>query len=214
MNKCEAQLVMRFWAAFCRPKVMLRVLFLMCLISIPFNAAGMGGEGDREYKLKAVYLLHFANFIEWPESVFKESGRMTICAFQTNELGRYLEEIDGNQAGGRVLETRTGVAIEQIEECHVLYVARQYSGDLVEIKKQIGSASILLVSEQQDFEEVGGIISYFVESNKLKISIDPYAASAANLKISSKLMQIAKRVKRRANQIVHFPIGDSVMEGF
>jgi len=180
------------------PWHLLRGLFFSLLTCASFSAVGM--EVDREYKLKAVYLLHFANFVEWPESAFKEPGKMNVCVFQDNPFGSYLDEVDGEQVKGRVLTTRSGVAMEQVDECHILYVGRPHTHNLIAIKKHIGSANVLLISEQQDFEEAGGIISYFVESNKLRIAIDADSASAASLKISSKLLQIAKRIKRRTHQ--------------
>lgn len=187
--------VLRWQALARRWLIMMSQLMMLVLACVSSNVASE--EVDREYKLKAVYLLHFANFIDWPASAFSVSSNMNVCTFQNNPFGRYLNELEAKQVNGKVLTIRKGVAMAQITECHILFVGRSFNSMLVDIKKRLGSASVLLVSEQQDFDEPGGIISYFVDNNKLRIAIDAAAAVAADLKVSAKLLQIAKQISRQ-----------------
>ena len=56
---------------------------------------------------------------------------------------------------------------------------------------------VLTVSDMENFVSRGGIIRLLTEKNKVKVRIDPAAAKAANLTISSKLLRIAELVGPR-----------------
>jgi hypothetical protein len=53
---------------------------------------------------------------------------------------------------------------------------------------------VLTVGETEDFAEDGGMIAFLVEENKIRFEINLEAADKAKLKISSKLLALAKTV--------------------
>jgi hypothetical protein len=55
----------------------------------------------------------------------------------------------------------------------------------------------LTVGETEGFAVLGGIINLTVEDNKVHFEINRLAADRAGLKISSKLLRIAKIVKEQ-----------------
>jgi hypothetical protein len=54
--------------------------------------------------------------------------------------------------------------------------------------------AVLTVGETEDFAEDGGMIAFLVEENKIRFEINLEAADKAKLKISSKLLALAKTV--------------------
>jgi ribosome-associated protein YbcJ (S4-like RNA binding protein) len=50
----------------------------------------------------------------------------------------------------------------------------------------------LLVGETPGFAERGGAVNFFIEENKVRFEINPEVAKRRHLKISSKLLGLAK----------------------
>ncbi len=84
---------------------------------------------------------------------------------------------------GKALRKCKVLFIYSTEECHC--------GEIVGIVK---NSSVLTVGEMKDFAVKGGIVGFVVEKKKVRFEVNLTAARRANLKISSKLLRLAKRV--------------------
>ena len=62
------------------------------------------------------------------------------------------------------------------------------------ILRGLKGTSTLTVGETPGFAGLGGIVNLTVEGNKVHFEVNPLAAERAGLKISSKLLSIAKIV--------------------
>ena len=74
-----------------------------------------------------------------------------------------------------------------------------YAGDreaqrASQIIEALASSPVLTVGERANFLEDGGNISLLVEGNKVRFEINLASAKQNALKISSKLLQLAKRI--------------------
>jgi hypothetical protein len=58
---------------------------------------------------------------------------------------------------------------------------------------ELGNASILTISETEDFIASGGMINFFREGNKFRFEINDQAARDAGLKIASKLLELGRK---------------------
>ena len=59
----------------------------------------------------------------------------------------------------------------------------------------VRGTSVLTVGETQDFLRIGGMIALQMEDSHVQIIINANAAQSANLRISAKLMMMAKIYK-------------------
>jgi len=55
-------------------------------------------------------------------------------------------------------------------------------------------SAVLLVGEESGFAKQGAVVNFFIESNRVRFEINTEAARRAQLKISSKLLSLAKIV--------------------
>jgi hypothetical protein len=62
---------------------------------------------------------------------------------------------------------------------------------------ELKGRSVLTVGETDRFVAAGGIISLGLRDSRIRFEIDAGAASAAKLKISSKLLSLAENTKKR-----------------
>lgn len=147
-----------------------------------------------EYQVKAVFLYNFTQFVEWPESIFHSPEEPFVIGIAgENPFGSFLyETVAGEKCGTHPILIKYFNKTEDIGNCHMLYI---HSEDLQEIKKILASVppkNILTVNDIVGFAREGGMIQFYLEDNKLRLRINVERSKAAGLKISSKLLSVAK----------------------
>ena len=153
-------------------------------------------QSSPEYQLKAVFLFNFAQFVEWPASAFPEAHTpLVICVLGKDPFGAYLDEtVRGETVDNHPLAVRRYRTVDEIKECHILFVSRQEQDHMSEILDSLKGRSILTVSDAERFASRGGMIRFVTERNRIRLRINLEAARAANLTISSKLLRPAEIV--------------------
>lgn len=148
---------------------------------------------SREYQLKAVFLYNFAQFTEWPTNAFPGTNSPVIIGVLGKDpFGRILDEtVRGETINGRPLVVQRYNRVEDIKECHVLFVSASEGNQLSPVFASVKSRAILTVGETDNFVLSGGIIRFAIAANKIRLRINLDAARRANLSISSKLLRLA-----------------------
>jgi hypothetical protein len=155
------------------------------------------GYISREYDIKAVYLYHFSNYIEWPASDFHtESAPFVIGVFRTDPFGTALQRVARKKkVRGRPIELRLVDSVDEALECQILFIPK--SVPLTEQNAVLRASMdhpVLTVGESSDFIARGGNVEFFLEGNKVRIAFGAEAARRGDLKVSPKLLTIAKIV--------------------
>ena len=78
----------------------------------------------------------------------------------------------------------------------MVFIPATEKNQAYKIVKDLNGSSTLTVGETEGFAELGGIINLTVEGNKVHFEINQLAAQRARLKISSKLLSLAKNRHR------------------
>ena len=150
-------------------------------------------DSDLEYRIKAAFLLNFCQFVTWPDTPpEKADAPIILCAIGPHPFKRELETIAGKKVrGGRPLEIRFASNMESISSCHLLFVGKSDKKELSAIIAGAKTKPILTVGDMEDFACQGGIIAFVNVDGKIRFEINPKAADAAGLKISSQLLKLA-----------------------
>ncbi len=152
----------------------------------------------REYDIKAAYLFNFAKFVEWPSAVFADtSSPLILCILGKDPFNASLDSIKGKTVRKRELFIKRVTRIEDINECHMLFISKSEEKHLSEIFKKINDMHILTVADLEGFAHRGGMINLITVRNKVHFEINVDAARRAELKISSKLLKLSKIVKEQ-----------------
>ena len=151
------------------------------------------GPPTPEYKLKAVFLFNFAQFVEWPTEAFPEAQTpLIIGVLGEDPFGAYLDEIvRGEKVKQRSLIVQRYRRVDEIKTCHVLFIGRPEADRLGPTLAGLKGRSILTVGESDNFAERGGMIRFVSEKSKIRMKINLEAAKAAGLAISSKVLRAA-----------------------
>lgn len=150
-----------------------------------------------EYRVKAVFLFQFAQFVEWPGTdVATNASPFAICVLGDDPFHQYLDEtVQGEAIKGRQLTVRRYRQVEELRNCNILFIAQSEIDRLDSILGVLRGESVLTVSDSARFAERGGAIQFVTANNKIKLRINAGAAKAAELTISSKLLGLADIVK-------------------
>lgn len=178
-----------------RAKPSLLALLLLAACGTPPIEGGQSSAAS-EYTVKAAFLFHFAQFVEWPAEAFADANSpLTYCTIGEDAFRGALEEsVNGKSIGNRRLQVKHVKELEQIAGCQVLFIA---AGEKKRHGEELAMASkrpVLTVGETDGFATEGGIIGFFREQNKIRFEINLDAAGKAQLKISAKLLSLAKTV--------------------
>jgi hypothetical protein len=173
-------------------------LGLLAGISLALARLASAEDVSLEYKVKAAFLYNFAKFIEWPAEDAGSVGPLTIAVLGEDPFGSALAQlVQGNTIRNRALVLKHYTDAHGLEPCHILFISASEERHLSQILDRLRNAPVLTVSEVPRFTQMGGIIHFGLEQNKVRFEINLDAAQRAQLKISSKLLQSA-RIYREA----------------
>jgi len=159
---------------------------------LPLRAAA---EETLEYEVKAAFLLNFARFVEWPASAFADANApLAICILGKDPFGRGLDDlVRGEEVGGhKLLVRRIGVA-PQPRACQIVFTQESGKAALQPLSELHG---VLTVGEGESFVRDGGIIGFVIESRRVRFDISQKAADASGIKLSSKLLSVARSIEK------------------
>jgi YfiR/HmsC-like len=150
-----------------------------------------------EYQLKAAFLYNFAKFVDWPPEAFTSpSDPFTICVLGENPFGKALAGvIDGRTLNGRSFQLRPIPDAQHGNTCQILFVSSSERNRFRSILGELKASAILTVGDTAGFATAGGVANLTLEGETIRIEINIGVAKQNNLRISSKLLNLARIVK-------------------
>jgi len=151
----------------------------------------------REYQIKAAFLYNFVKFVKWPAEAFGDDNAPIIVGVVGEDpFGVALvESVEGRIVRGRELVIRRFKGVQDLDFFHILFISSSERARLSQILESLTGSSVLTVGEMAQFAELGGIINFTVQKNKIRFEINVDAAEQAGLQISSQLLRLAKIVR-------------------
>ena len=156
-------------------------------------------EAQSEYRVKAAFLYKFGSYVEWPDRAFPRSDSpLTIGVIGADALAEELEQIvSGRNVNGRPVQVRRLRAGESMAGLQVLFIGRADAGRLAEILSAAKGRSVLTVTESEDALQLGSVINFVVVDDKVRFDVALPPADLGSLKISSRLLAVARKVVSR-----------------
>jgi hypothetical protein len=147
-----------------------------------------------EYEVKAAFLLNFLQFVEWPTAVITNgSAPLVIGVLGDYPFGTALDEtIKGETVLGRPLTIKRFRQGAEAKGCQLVYVCRSEKGRLKEQLQSLRGGGALTVSDIDQFCQFGGMIGLVNEGGRIRFEINQVAAEQGNVKLSSKLLRLAR----------------------
>jgi len=195
-------------------KVYSLIFFTLALALSPLaQKVQAHSEVTPEYKIKAAFIYNFIKFTDWPEEKPVDANDViTIGIIGENPFGHAFEPIIDKQVKNKTVVIKTFESLEglnkdpdknrekqkeqlqAVRKCHVLFICSSEKKYIPKIIDAIQGSSVLTISETGDFLETGGMINFLTENKKVRFEVNLDASEKEKIKISSKLLRLAKRV--------------------
>ena len=174
-------------------------LWSVVLFAMAFHACSGTARAQStvdEYHMKAAFLYHFAQLVEWPADSPNEGGNsLLVCTLGDDPFHGELEDtVAGKHIGSRILRIRHVRSLQNTSGCNVLFISKSEGTRIPLLLANLRNAPVLTVGETDDFLGDGGMIRWFLDGNKVRFEINRQAAESARLRISSQLLFLAKDV--------------------
>ena len=125
------------------------------------------------------------------------SAPIVLGIVGANPFGRLLTDAAaGKTVNGRAVLIKHFREDEDLKSCQIVFVSSSEKKRAAQILEKLGRANVLTVGEGDAFIEAGGMIAFVVEGNKVRLVMNLEAASEARLKISAKVIAVARRAGR------------------
>jgi hypothetical protein len=177
-----------------------RILRLLAFVACTLGCAGTVATAQSqplsESQIKAGFLFNFTKFVEWPPEAFADSGVPIVLGIvgdnPVTEL--LIETAAGKTVNGRAVIVQRFKEGQDPRTCHILFVSSSQEKHMPQILEGLKGSPVLTVGETSGFAQSGGMINFSVEGNKVRLEINLDATARARLKISAKVIAVARLV--------------------
>lgn len=146
--------------------------------------------------VKAAYLFRFAQYVEWPDTPAEKP--FVIAVSGAEEVAVHLERLlPGMTVNNRRVIVRRVTRVQELEGVQILFIGARVFNRTRTLRTRAIQLPILLVTEDQDGIDGGGVINFIEVNRNLRFEISLNAADRSGLKINSALLSVAARVERR-----------------
>jgi hypothetical protein len=173
---------------------------LLVAVGAAAEPASLSIEQTAEYAIKAAYLCKFGNYVEWP-------GRLPVPSEAPFEIGvvasdAVVDELKhaarGQTVNGRPIVVRRLAAGDPLNGLGIVFVARSGVAFLAETLAATKGQPILTVTESEEGTAPGSVVNFVVIADKVKFDVALKPAEQSNLKISARLLGVARVVSGKA----------------
>ncbi len=165
---------------------------LVCLTASLWFTPGARAQGPSEYHVKAAFLYNFTKFIEWPAQT---PNLVDICIVGEDPFGNILDAtMRGKTLNSREIRIQRMKTGENPRGCRIAFMGAS-EHPRRSVLESLQETNTLTVGESPGFADHGGIINFVIKDNRVHFEINVDAAERARLKISSKLLSLAKIVR-------------------
>ena len=188
------------------PKSWRQLLFSVLMITGLFVSGVHAQSTPDAYSadaVRAAYLVNFIRFTEWPAAALGDADDPLIIGVAGNrELEDYLwKTTEGKLLHGHKVRILRLAVPSDATQCQLIYInpypsrADSVPVSMEEWLQAVRGKPILTVSQLTHFLKEGGIINFYTEGKSLHFEIAADAAEVAGLRLSSRLLALARVVR-------------------
>jgi hypothetical protein len=180
----------------------MRQQILACLMLVLLSAFGNAPRAQEaqvaEAELKAAFLFNFTKFIEWPSDAFPTEASHVVVGVYGDEpfAGTLRSLLADKKAHGRPFTVKRLANPQDAKHCQIIFFRESETRKMREAYESIKRLPILTVGESDDFLDEGGMFNLFFEDKQLRFEVNPATAENAKLTVSSKLLRLAKKIRK------------------
>ena len=151
-------------------------------------------KAQLELRVKSAFIYNFTKYITWQEFPGNsDADSLRICVVRDRDVYDLMREtIARKPSQGRIVDVVLLRDRVDMRDCHVAYVPE--SRTTQDWRSELQSTGLVTVGEGSQFVDDGGVFGFVIVDDKIRFEINLALAERKGLKISSKLLSLAKRV--------------------
>jgi hypothetical protein len=166
---------------------------LLAALAMLAGATAARAQAAPEAELKAALVFNFALFTQWPADTFSAPGQPFVLCYADERMAGAFSSLASKTLHGRPVAVRRLVPGAPATGCHVSYLPQDTRAAV-----SGAAGATLLVAESEGFLRRGGTIEINVEDARVRFDVSVDNARASGLRISSKLLRLARKVHGHA----------------
>jgi hypothetical protein len=166
--------------------------FLLMIILLASATAVLNGQAGKTYQERsaAMYIYNFTRYFEWPEET--KSGDFIISVVGDNILYNELMTIvEGRRVGTQQIVVQNHRNINDVGECHILFLAESPSRRLSNIADQLTGFPTLFIASLDGATRNGAVINFVVKDQTMRFELHRSNAVSKGIQVDSRLDNLA-----------------------
>jgi hypothetical protein len=169
---------------------------LLLALALPLAALAQSDSRPGEAQIKAAFLYKFGDFVQWPPASFgRADAPFAIGVMGAEDVAAALEQLVASRTvQGRPVVVRRVRPGESLARLHMLFVGQADAPHLAETLAAAKGQALLTVTDSDNAISQGSMINFVAEGQRVRFDIALASAEHGQLKISSRLLAVARRV--------------------
>lgn len=164
-----------------------------CLVALSLLVVGTTYAGDQivdEHKLKAALIHKVAHYTSWKNSSKKIA--LCLCVDGNRSMYKDFQFLNGKKVKQREMVVKHLTDLDQLSACDILFISSSSNYGARKLLLRAHDKPILTIGETANFTVLGGIMRLYLKGQRTRFAISPNNANNAGIKISSRLLSVAK----------------------
>jgi YfiR/HmsC-like len=154
---------------------------------------GLHTADAQNEKFKALFMYNFTKYIEWPANL--RQGDFVIDVLGNPALALELQTIASKlKVGTQNIVIKAVSSIDEIDNCHVLYISSGKSGQLGNALAKLNGKNALIITDKEGLALQGAGINYIMDGDKLRYEINRGNIEKKGLVVSNSLLTLGVAV--------------------
>ena len=172
------------------------LLLALALAFTPNQAAGWSDRADSR-DVKAVFLINFLSFAEWPPAKLgPPPARITIAVLGDPSFAAVVERAAAGRAvNGHPVAVQAVETPDEAAAAHLVFIASSHARRLPAALRALAGSTVLTVGDTDGFAQDGVAINLYTFDNRVRIEVNSTAAARAGVRLSASLMRLARIVE-------------------
>ena len=154
-----------------------------------------------EYEVKTGFIFNFANFVNWPEKAFETSEEsLSFCFISDHPAANVLFTLNEQPIRERILTVEKVESDLTDQNCQILFLGTDNTSFIRRTLAILRGQHVLTIGEIEGFAQMGGVINFYNQDNKLRFEVNIDAANRAELKLGAQILQSAQRIIKETEE--------------
>lgn len=167
------------------------------LAASAWTQAAEGDDPSGINTVKSALVLNFTRYSSWPEKTWDAGGdaSLDVGVLGDGDVVDALRSLEGRRSGHRTLRVFHITDPADAAGMHVIFMSESGKDSWPSVRDVVAGRPVLTIGESSDFTESGGLIGLLMENGRFRFEVNLAEARAVDLRISSKLLKLAKAVQ-------------------